>query len=150
MQNACRPAPIKSVVEPGRQNGRKASPLPPPHIVAYKITGEVIYVWRILHGVQKWPYQRRRELLLRTTRGRLLLIRGRSFAGADFLHRSAQVFVIGLASIAIRAKAVQFILDARLRVKGMGRQVASCGGGLRQCGRRAFAGKTGARRLSHA
>ena len=43
---------IKSGVEPGRPNGGKASPLP--YIVAYKITGEVIYVVHTLHGAQKW------------------------------------------------------------------------------------------------
>ena len=40
----------------GRKEGTRELVLPSlPYIVVYQITGEVIYVVRILHGAQKWP-----------------------------------------------------------------------------------------------
>ena len=40
----------------GRKEGTRELVLSPlPYIVVYRITGEVIYVVRILHGAQKWP-----------------------------------------------------------------------------------------------
>ena len=40
----------------GRKEGTRELVLSPlPWIVVYRITGESIYVLRILHGAQKWP-----------------------------------------------------------------------------------------------
>jgi toxin ParE1/3/4 len=41
---------------PGKKEGTREFVLPRlPYILVYQITGEVIYIARILHGAQKWP-----------------------------------------------------------------------------------------------
>lgn len=41
---------------PGRKSGTRELVLTPlPYIVVYQISGDVIYIVRIIHGAQKWP-----------------------------------------------------------------------------------------------
>lgn len=40
----------------GKKQGTRELPVPSlPYIVVYRVTGDVVYVVRILHGAQDWP-----------------------------------------------------------------------------------------------